>query len=157
MHRQKLNQQALQELKREFQDMSLPYEVIEFLSRGSYGAVCSGANADTGVAVAIKRVFTTTSESQIIHILRSEFLCKRVLREVCLLAHFQHPNLLGLLDLVLDRTSNNEKLYLITELMKTDLQQVIADRKIDLSLEHIRYFSLRATRHLPLGSQELQR
>ena len=114
--------------------------VQRYLSSGSYGAVCAGID-EWGTPVAIKRVFTTVSDGRTVTILSDGFLGKRVLREVKLLAHFHHPNILGLRDVkVMMEPSGKEKLFLVTDLMRTDLAQVIADQQIQISAEHIRYF-----------------
>lgn len=131
---------AVKELTDELLALRSAYHVQRFLSSGSYGAVCAGTDANNN-PVAIKRVFTTVSDGRTVNILSDAFLAKRVLREVKLLNHFHHPNILGLMDLVLDlQEPMKHKLYLVTELMRTDLAQVIADQRIEISKEHIQFF-----------------
>jgi len=137
----------VKELVEELQAMGSTYHVQRFLSSGSYGAVCAGTDGN-GCPVAIKRVYTTVSDGRTVNILSDSFLAKRVLREVKLLNHFHHPNILGLMDLVLDlQPPNRHKLYLVTELMCTDLAQVIADQRIDITHDHIQFFMY----HILLG------
>lgn len=133
-------EQAMKELVEELLALGSTYHVQKFLSSGSYGAVCAGTDAANN-PVAIKRVFNTVSDGRTVNILSDSFLAKRVLREVRLLNHFHHPNILGLMDLILDLVPpNKHKLYLVTELMRTDLAQVISDARIEISKDHIQYF-----------------
>jgi len=76
---------------------------------------------------------------------------KRTLREIKLLKHFRHENILDLIDipLPLDRKSFKE-VYLVTGLLETDLHQVIASNQL-LSDKHVQYFLyqiLRGLKHL---------
>lgn len=132
--------QAVKELVEELAGLRSAYHVQRFLSSGSYGAVCAGTDANNN-QVAIKRVFNTVSDNRTVNILSDSFLAKRVLREVKLLNHFHHTNILGVVDLILDlQPPNKHKLYLVTELMRTDLAQVIADTRIEITKDHIQYF-----------------
>lgn len=70
--------------------------VTSFIGAGSYGEVCGGRDRLTGRRVAIKRVATCLQHGARKSILSDTFLAKRVLREVALLTHFKHPNILGL-------------------------------------------------------------
>lgn len=141
----------MKELVEELQAMGASYTVEKFVSSGSYGAVCAGADA-AGNHVAIKRVYTTVSDGRTLNILSDSFLAKRVLREVKLLNHFHHPNILGLLDLVVElQPPNRHKLYLVTELMRTDLAQVISDPRIEITRDHIQFFMY----HILLGLHAL--
>ena len=62
------------------------FAVKKAVGQGAYGLVCSGSNTDTGKKVAIKKIpkaFEDTID------------CKRLLREVKILRHFKHDNVLG--------------------------------------------------------------
>ena len=149
---------ALEELRRELAAMGAPYSVDRFLSSGSYGAVCGGTFLPTRSPVAVKRVFTTVSDGKVVNILGDTFLARRVVREVKLLSHFTHPNILGLRDLQVTilpegggGTGGKHKMYLYTELMRTDLGQVIQDKRIQLTREHIQFFLY----HMLLGLHAL--
>ena len=83
--------------------------------QGAYGLVCSGTNTDTGKKVAIKKIpkaFEDTID------------CKRLLREIKILRHFKHDNVLGLHD-ILPPPDGSAKawkdVYIVSELMDTDL------------------------------------
>jgi len=62
------------------------FAVKKAVGQGAYGLVCSGSNTDMGTKVAIKKIpkaFEDTID------------CKRLLREVKILRHFKHDNVLG--------------------------------------------------------------
>jgi hypothetical protein len=65
--------------------------------------------------------------------------CLRTLREIKLLRHFQHENIISILDIL--RPPNLDEfreVYLVQELMETDLHRVI--RTQELSDDHCQYF-----------------
>jgi serine/threonine protein kinase len=65
---------------------------------------------------------------------------KRLVREAYLLKHFNHENLVGLKDVLEVYEANQfEDLYLVTDLMDTDLHQIIRSKQI-LSAEHVQFF-----------------
>ena len=67
------------------------YAVRKAVGQGAYGLVCSGRNVHTNKLVAIKKIpkaFEDTVD------------CKRLLREIKILRHFKHDNVLGLLDIL---------------------------------------------------------
>lgn len=142
----------MKDLIRELVEMNQSYVVQRFISSGSYGAVCAGIDKKDNRPVAIKRVFNTFSDGKVVNILSDGFLCKRVLREIRLLNHFHHPNILGLRDIFVHfEVPNLHKLYLVTELMRTDLAQVVRDPRISISPEHIQFFMY----HILLGLNAL--
>lgn len=68
-----------------------------------------------------------------------QMFCLRTLREIRLLRHFQHENIISILDIV--RPSSFEgfsEVLLIQELMDTDLHRVI--RTQELTPDHCQYF-----------------
>lgn len=142
----------MKDLIAELAQMNQSYEVERFISGGSYGAVCAGMDKKDHRPVAIKRVFNTVSDGKLLNILSDSFLCKRVLREIRLLNHFHHPNILGLRDIFVHfEPPDQHKLYLVTELMRTDLSQVIHDQRIIISRDHIQFFMY----HILLGLNAL--
>lgn len=73
--------------------------------------------------------------------------CLRTLREIKLLRHFRHENIIAILDIL--RPPDLESLrevYLVQELMETDLHRVI--RTQELSDDHCQYFIYQASTHL---------
>ena len=89
------------------------YKLTKLLGRGSYGVVCSGVNIDTGEKVAIKKVFK---------LFRDKVETKRLLREIKLLKFFKHDNIIKIVDLLNPvKLKNLDELYIVTELMDSDL------------------------------------
>jgi serine/threonine protein kinase len=121
------------------------YDVIKAIGIGAYGVVCSAYDSKSGVYVAIKRVpklFTDLID------------CKRVLREIKCLRYFQaHPNLLSLRDVMapIDNSSSGRNeftdVYIVTELLDTDLHQVLRS-KHKITFEHHTYFTYQLFRGL---------
>eukprot|EP00296_Roombia_truncata_P000064 JP435722.1.p1 GENE.JP435722.1~~JP435722.1.p1 ORF type:complete len:369 (+),score=134.07 JP435722.1:42-1148(+) len=107
------------------------YSLLKPLGQGSYGVVCSCKDNKTGQKVAIKKIPNAFEDAQDV---------KRLLREIRLLRHFDHENIIGLRNLLKapgDRAF--EDLYIVTELMDTDLYQIIASKQ-GLSDDHYQYF-----------------
>lgn len=109
------------------------------IGRGAYGIVCSVLNTETNEMVAMKKIanaFDNYMDS------------KRTLREIKLLRHFDHENIIGLRDVVpppLRREFTD--VYIATELMDTDLHQIIRSNQT-LSEEHSQYFLYQILRGL---------
>jgi len=65
--------------------------------------------------------------------------CLRTLREIKLLRHFHHENIISILDILRPPSIENfNEVYLVQELMETDLYRVI--RTQELSDDHCQYF-----------------
>lgn len=65
--------------------------------------------------------------------------CLRTLREIKLLRHFHHENIISILDILRPPNLDDFKeVYLVQELMETDLHRVI--RTQQLSDDHCQYF-----------------
>lgn len=111
--------------------------MLEVVGLGAYGVVCLAIHKPTGQRVAIKKIEP----------FERLMLCLRTLRELKLLKHFNHENIIGLLALQrpISYDSFNE-IYLIQELLETDLHKVIRTQR--LSDDHIQYFVYQALRAL---------
>lgn len=107
------------------------YEYIKKVGSGAYGIVVAALDRRTNTKVAIKK-FPNAFDDLID--------AKRILREIKLLGFFEHENMISLLDVMLPpaRTGYPD-IYIVTDLMETDLHRVIYSRQ-DLSDEHIQYF-----------------
>eukprot|EP00030_Apusomonadida_sp_AF-17_P001581 a1887_57.p1 GENE.a1887_57~~a1887_57.p1 ORF type:complete len:410 (-),score=162.80 a1887_57:18-1220(-) len=120
-------------------DIDSNYSLIKPIGQGAYGVVCAAKRVDTGDKVAIKKigkVFEQVTEA------------KRTLREVKILRHLQHENIIALKELM--RPSNVEEfedLYIVTELLDTDLHQIISSPQ-PLSEDHAQYFVYQILRGL---------
>ncbi len=113
------------------------YQILEIVGEGAYGIVCSAIHKPTGQKVAIKKIVPFE---------RSMF-CLRTLRELKLLKHFNHENIISILDIQkpLSYETFNE-VYLIQELMETDLHRVIKTQQ--LTDDHCQYFIYQTLRAL---------
>ncbi|KAG5496502.1 hypothetical protein JIQ42_03328 [Leishmania sp. Namibia] len=111
------------------------YNVQHFVGRGAYGFVCSAVDAVTNEPVAIKKVT---------HLFDDAVDAKRVLREVKLLAYFNHPNILSLKDLFKspDPVDTYSELYVVTDLMESDMDAILRSPRIRLAAGHGQYFIL---------------
>lgn len=77
---------------------------------------------------------------------------KRILRELKFLRHFNHENIISLIDIPYPNLTggNFEDVYMVTELMETDLYKVIYSKQ-QLSSDHIKFFiyqTLKALKYL---------
>jgi len=106
---------------------------------GAYGVVCSALNTTTNIKLAIKKitkVFTNPMET------------KRVLREIYILTQLYHPNIIHIKDICSPVSYEAfEDLYIVTDLMDTDLHQIITSNQ-PLTDEHIQYFIYQILRGL---------
>ncbi|XP_075635100.1 mitogen-activated protein kinase 3 [Castanea sativa] len=109
------------------------------IGRGAYGIVCSVLNSETNELVAMKKIANAFD---------NHMDAKRTLREIKLLRHFDHENVVALRDVVpppLRREFTD--VYIATELMDTDLHQIIRSNQ-SLSEEHCQYFLYQILRGL---------
>ena len=115
------------------------YTLIKPIGHGAYGVVVSVNDAKRKEKVAIKKV--PRAFEDIID-------GKRILREIKMLRHFDMENIVSLKDiLVPPKLSSFEDVYMVTDLMETDLHRIIYSRQ-DLSDDHIQYFIYQVLRAL---------
>lgn len=116
------------------------YEVQQFLGQGSYGTVCSAVDTRSGEMVAIKKMTNVFS-----HVAET----KRTLRELRLLRHFcHHENVLTIHNVLPPQESDQfNDIFIVTEMMDTDLDQVIRSPQ-QLSELHIQTFLYQILRGL---------
>jgi serine/threonine protein kinase len=72
---------------------------------------------------------------------------KRIVREIKLMRHFEHENLVGIVDLLPPTRRDFRDLYIVSELMETDLHRIIHSRQ-SLSDDHVQYFVYQMLRGL---------
>jgi len=107
------------------------YEFIKQIGLGSFSAVCSCYDRKDNRNVAIKKVTNAFDDLED---------ARHILREIKLLSFFDHDNIVTLLDVAKpENKSNYNDVYVITDLMETDLHRVIYSRQ-ELTDEHIQYF-----------------
>ncbi|VAI82479.1 unnamed protein product [Triticum turgidum subsp. durum] len=109
------------------------------IGKGAYGIVCSALNSETGEQVAIKKIANAFD---------NKIDAKRTLREIKLLRHMDHENIVAIRDIIppAQRTAFND-VYIAYELMDTDLHQIIRSNQA-LSEEHCQYFLYQILRGL---------
>lgn len=120
-------------------DIDKKYKLIKPIGHGAYGVVCSAENTQEEEKVAIKKITNA---------FRNLIETKRTLREVKLLRHFNHSNVIGIRDIMRPETYDSfDDLYIVTELMNTDLHQIIVSDQ-ELTDEHAQYFMYQLLRGL---------
>ncbi|KAL0572271.1 mitogen activated protein kinase [Marasmius crinis-equi] len=113
------------------------YQPLDVIGEGAYGVVCSAIHLPSQRKVAIKRI-TPFDHSM---------FCLRTLREIKLLRHFHHENIIAILDILQPPSIHQfNEVYLVQELMETDLHRVI--RTQELSDDHCQYFIYQTLRAL---------
>ncbi|KAL6774162.1 hypothetical protein ACKKBG_A23985 [Auxenochlorella protothecoides x Auxenochlorella symbiontica] len=115
------------------------YKITEVIGKGSYGIVASAVDQFTGEKVAIKKitnVFDHVSDAT------------RILREIKLLRLLRHPDIVEIKHIMLPPSMHDFKdIYVVFELMETDLHQVIKAND-DLTPEHHQFFLYQMLRGL---------
>ncbi|WJX44243.1 Mitogen-activated protein kinase ntf6 [Trifolium repens] len=112
---------------------------LQPVGRGAYGIVCCATNADTNEGVAIKKIGDAFD---------NRIDAKRTLREIKLLCHMDHDNVIKIKDII--KPADKEKfndVYIVYELMDTDLHQIIQSNQA-LTDEHCQYFLYQLLRGL---------
>jgi len=98
-------------------ELPLRYKPIKMIGRGTFGAVISATSSTTGENIAIKKLAK----------IEDVIDAKRVLREIIIMKNLKHENILGLIDVVYVPKDGDVlgDIYLVTELLETDLNRVI--------------------------------
>uniref|UniRef100_A0A8C2FBB0 mitogen-activated protein kinase n=1 Tax=Cyprinus carpio TaxID=7962 RepID=A0A8C2FBB0_CYPCA len=93
------------------------YVCLKQIGTGAYGSVCSAINNKSKEKVAIKKLHRP---------FQSEIFAKRAYRELRLLKHMKHENVIGLLDVFTpaSRLDDFQDFYLVMPYMYTDLSKV---------------------------------
>ncbi|XP_066559499.1 mitogen-activated protein kinase 13 [Amia ocellicauda] len=93
------------------------YSGLKQIGTGAYGSVCSAINEKTQEKVAIKKLHRP---------FQSEIFAKRAYRELRLLKHMKHENVIGLLDVFTPAATlaDFQDFYLVMPYMYTDLSKV---------------------------------
>jgi serine/threonine protein kinase len=112
------------------------YRLIGPLGRGSYGVVCAALDTSTNRKVAIKKITPMAS-----HITDA----KHNLREIRMMRYLGvHSNVISLIDIAIQ--NEKDELYLVMELMDTDLHRVIQSKQ-PLTEKHHRFFMYQVHAH----------
>lgn len=120
-------------------EIDTKYVPIKPIGRGAYGIVCSSLNRETDEKVAIKKIHNAFENS---------VDALRTLRELKLLRHLKHENVIALKDVMMPIHRRSFKdVYLVYELMDTDLHQIIKSSQA-LTNDHCQYFLFQLLRGL---------
>lgn len=115
------------------------YQPLRQIGSGAYGVVCSATVTGSDHKVAIKKItnaFDNTTDA------------RRTLREMKLLRALRHDNIIRLEDVLAPNSKEEFKaVYLVYELMDTDLHQIIRSPQ-SLTDEHFQYFIYQLLRGL---------
>ena len=120
-------------------DVDARYTLIKPIGHGAYGVVCSALDNQTGEKVAIKKINKAFD-----HLTDT----KRTLREVKILRHFNHENVIRIKDILRPVSLERfDDVYIVSELMDTDLHQIISSPQ-PLTDDHCQYFLYQLLRAL---------
>ncbi|KAK2884828.1 mitogen-activated protein kinase 7 isoform X1 [Channa argus] len=121
-------------------DVGEEYDIIETIGTGAYGVVSSARRRDNGQQVAIKKI------SNAFEVVTN---AKRTLRELKILKHFKHDNIIAIKDILQPNLphSSFKSVYVVLDLMESDLHQIIHSAQT-LTPEHTRYFLYQLLRGL---------
>nr|CCC54296.1 putative mitogen activated protein kinase, fragment [Trypanosoma vivax Y486] len=104
------------------------YETLGVLGEGTYGVVVKARHRATGHLVAIKKYKQAEDDDHV---------RKTSLREVRVLKHLRHPNVISLLDVF----RRDGKLYLVFEYVENTILQLIEARRSGLSEDEVRRYT----------------
>jgi p38 MAP kinase len=110
------------------------YSDLQPVGMGAFGLVCSAKDQLTGQHVAIKKIMKPFS---------TPVLSKRTYRELKLLMHLKHENIISLSNIFI---SPLKDIYFVTELLRTDLQRLLTSRPLEN--QFIQYFLYQIMRGL---------
>ncbi|XP_043283687.1 mitogen-activated protein kinase p38b-like isoform X2 [Venturia canescens] len=115
------------------------YQMLTPVGSGAYGQVCSAQDTVTSQKVAIKKLARP---------FQSDVHAKRTYRELRMLKHMNHENVIGLLDVFHPSSSleDFQHVYLVTHLMGADLNNIVRTQK--LSDDHVQFLVYQILRGL---------
>ncbi|CAG8624896.1 5084_t:CDS:10 [Paraglomus brasilianum] len=115
-------------------EVTTRYVDLQPIGMGAFGLVCSAKDQWSGNSVAIKKIMKPFS---------TPVLAKRTYRELKLLRHLKHENVIGLSNIFI---SPSEDIYFVTELLGTDLHRLLISRPLEK--QFIQYFFYQILRGL---------
>uniref|UniRef100_A0A3B3TG37 mitogen-activated protein kinase n=1 Tax=Paramormyrops kingsleyae TaxID=1676925 RepID=A0A3B3TG37_9TELE len=128
-----------QELNKTVWEVPERYRNLTPVGSGAYGSVCSAYDVHLCQKVAVKKL--SRPFQSLIH-------SRRSYRELRLLKHMKHENVIGLLDVFTPASSLEDfnELYLVTNLMGADLNNIVKFQR--LSDEHVQFLIYQLLRGL---------
>ncbi|XP_033261280.1 mitogen-activated protein kinase 12 isoform X14 [Orcinus orca] len=132
-----------QEVTKTAWEVRAVYQDLQPVGSGAYGAVCSAVDSRTGAKVAIKKLYRP---------FQSELFAKRAYRELRLLKHMRHENVIGLLDVFTPNETLDDftDFYLVMPFMGTDLGKLMEHEK--LSEDRIQFLVYQMLKGLKVGA-----
>ncbi|KAK3103265.1 hypothetical protein FSP39_017978 [Pinctada imbricata] len=127
------------ELNKTVWEVSQRYQVLIPVGSGAYGQVCSAGDKLANSKVAIKKLARP---------FQSAIHAKRTYRELRMLKHMHHENIIGLLDVFTPTLTFEDfnDVYLVTPLMGADLNNIIKTQR--LSDDHVQFLVYQILRGL---------
>uniref|UniRef100_A0A8C9YY63 mitogen-activated protein kinase n=1 Tax=Sander lucioperca TaxID=283035 RepID=A0A8C9YY63_SANLU len=128
-----------QELNKTVWEVPERYQNLTPVGSGAYGSVCSAYDVILRQKVAVKKL--SRPFQSLIH-------SRRSYRELRLLKHMKHENVIGLLDVFTPAATLEDfnELYLVTNLMGADLNNIVKFQR--LSDEHVQFLIYQLLRGL---------
>jgi serine/threonine protein kinase len=115
------------------------YSPLKVLGSGAYGVVCACLDTRKNKKVAVKKVksaFTDLIDA------------KRIVREIKLLRHFRHENIIAIKDMIEPKSLDEfDDIYIVFEFMESDLHKIIYSKN-QLTDQHFQYFTYQILRGL---------
>ncbi|XP_019751913.1 mitogen-activated protein kinase 11 isoform X2 [Hippocampus comes] len=128
-----------QELNKTVWEVPERYQNLTPVGSGAYGSVCSAYDVILRQKVAVKKL--SRPFQSLVH-------SRRSYRELRLLKHMKHENVIGLLDVFTPAAALEDfnELYLVTNLMGADLNNIVKFQR--LSDEHVQFLIYQLLRGL---------
>lgn len=116
-----------------------PYHFVRHIGYGAFSEVWEARNMNTNEKVAVKCIRNLLSDINV---------AKHTLREIRLLRHFDHENILSIKDIFITGTKDDfNEIFIVSELMGTDLHKLISSKR-KLQDEHLQTFIYQILRGL---------
>ncbi|XP_061770036.1 mitogen-activated protein kinase 11 isoform X3 [Nerophis ophidion] len=130
-----------QELNKTVWEVPERYQNLTPVGSGAYGSVCSAYDVVLRQKVALKKL--SRPFQSLVH-------SRRSYRELRLLKHMKHENVIGLLDVFTPASTLEDfnQLYLVTNLMGADLNNIVKFQR--LSDEHVQFLIYQLLRGLKI-------
>lgn len=107
------------------------YKILETMRHGAHGMVCLAEDQEMEERVRIKKVE---------HLYEHLATTKRTLRELRILRHLQHENLMEVKRIFFTGKKDDfQEIYVVSDLMETDLGSTLKSSQ-DLSDDHVQFF-----------------
>lgn len=118
------------ELNKTVWEVPQRYQLLTPVGAGAYGQVCSALDTNTNTKVAVKKLARP---------FQSAIHAKRTYREIRMLKHMHHENVIGLLDIFTPTLTLEDfnDVYLVSPLMGADLNNIIKTQR--LSDDHVQF------------------